>query len=73
MMSKRKLEMDFLDEDGKRFRLGVDNPKEDLDRFAIEGAMEAIINENIFQSNGGDVVGIEAARVITTTVMEIEL
>ena len=72
-MDKQKLEMDFLDQFGKRFRLGIDQPREDVDEIMIGTAMETVLNENIFQSNEGDLVEIEAARIITTSIMEIEL
>lgn len=72
-MNKKKLEMDFLDEMNKRFRLSIDNPKEDLDIIQVEVAMDEILANNIFISNGVDLAGAEAARIITTSVEEMEL
>ena len=71
-MDKKKLEMDFIDGTNKRFRLSVDNPKEDLDDFQIEAAMEEILTNNIFLSNGADLVDFDAARIITTSIEEME-
>ena len=71
-MEKRKLEMDFIDGTNKRFRLSLDNPKEDLDTIQAEAAMDEILANNIFVSNGVDLVGFDAARVITTVVEEME-
>lgn len=71
-MDKIKLEMDFLDQEAKRFRLGIENPKEGLDDISIGSAMQKIIDANIFQSKGGNLVEIEGARLITTSISEVE-
>ena len=71
-MEKTKLEMDFLDEVNKRVRISIDEPLEDLVQAEIEDAMDSIIAHNIFQSNGVDLVSRQAARIITTTVNEME-
>ncbi len=71
-MEKTKLEMDFLDEFSKRLRISVDEPLEDLAQTEIESAMDEIISQNIFISNGVDIVTKEGARIIRTTVNEME-
>ena len=71
-MEKTRLEMDFLDEGGKRFRISLDDPKEDLDGEQIENVMQNVLSHNIFLSNDGDLVGLDIARIITTTVEEIK-
>ena len=71
-MDKKKLEMDFIDGLNKRFRLSIDDPKEDIDAIMIEAAMDEILSNNIFESNGVDLVEAQAARIITTTVDEME-
>ncbi|MDR7869639.1 MAG: DUF2922 domain-containing protein [Tissierellaceae bacterium] len=71
-MDNKKLEMDFIDGTNKRFRLSIEDPKEDLDPIVIEAAMDEILTNNIFVSNGVDLVSTEAARIITTTVDEME-
>ena len=71
-MEKRKLEMDFIDGMNKRFRLSLDNPNEDLDTIQVEAAMDQILANNIFISNGTDLVDLEGARVVTTVVEEME-
>lgn len=71
-MENKKLEMDFIDGMNKRFRLSLDNPKEDLDAFQLEAAMDEILANNIFISNGVDLVSFDGARVITTVVEEME-
>lgn len=71
-MEKTKLEMDFLDEFSKRLRISVDEPLEDLAQTEIKSAMDEIISQNIFISNGVDIVSKEGARIIRTTVNEME-
>lgn len=71
-MERRKLELDFLDVEGRRFRLSIDDPREDLESAEIEAAMEDIIDYNIFQSNYGDLISANMARIVTTTVEEIK-
>ena len=71
-MEKKKLEMDFLDEMNKRFRLSIDDPKDDLDIIQVEVAMDEILASNIFISNGTDLVSHDAARIVTTVVEEME-
>ena len=71
-MEKTKLEMDFLDVFNKRLRISIDEPLEGLVQSEIESAMDSIIAHNIFQSNGIDLVSREGARIIKTTVSEME-
>lgn len=71
-MEKTKLEMDFLDGYNKRLRISIDEPLEGLVQSEIESAMDSIIAHNIFQSNGVDLVSREGARIIKTTVNEME-
>jgi hypothetical protein len=71
-MEKTKLEMDFLDGYNKRLRISIDEPMEELLQSEIESAMDSIITHNIFQSNGMDLVSREGARIIKTTVNEME-
>ncbi|GGJ98715.1 potassium channel protein [Lentibacillus kapialis] len=69
----KKLELKFLNEDGKTVTYSVEKPVEPADPAAIKAAMEEIINQNAFTSSGGDVVSIKEARIVDRTVEEIEL
>mgnify|MGYP000947259974 CR=1 FL=1 len=71
-MERSRLELDFLDEMNKRFRLSIDDPRDDLDPLQVEAAIDAILSNNVFDSNGVDLVEIEAARIVRTIVEEIE-
>lgn len=72
-MNKSKLEMEFKNVEGKKFSLTIDDPREDVTEEEIRTAMDDIIARNIFYTTGGDVVTPVAARVITTTVEELEI
>ncbi|QKY70401.1 DUF2922 domain-containing protein [Lentibacillus sp. CBA3610] len=69
----KKLELKFLNEDGKTVTYSLEKPVEPADPEAIKAAMEEIINQNAFTSSGGDVVSIKEARIVERTVEEIEL
>lgn len=71
-MENTRLEMDFLDELNKRVRISIDDPRSDISENEIKTAMETIIAQNIFISNEGDLVSIDGARLVRTTVTEME-
>ncbi len=71
-MEKVKLELGFLDELNKKFRISIDDPKEDLDSIQIQGAMESLLTHDIFVSNGVGLAAIDGAKIIRTNIEEIE-
>lgn len=71
-MESAKLEMEFLDSAGKKFRLTIDEPRADVTSEEIRTVMEDIVNRDIFFTTTGDVVSANAARIIRTTVEEME-
>lgn len=71
-MEKVKLELGFLDELNKKFRISIDDPKEDLDSIQIQGAMESLLTYDIFVSNGVGLAAIDGAKIIRTNIEEIE-
>lgn len=71
-MENAKLEMEFLDSAGKKFRLTIDEPRVDITGEEIKTVMDDIVNRNIFFTTSGDIVSANAARIITTTVQEME-
>lgn len=70
-METKKLELIFLSEDNKKFTLSVDEPKSDLEAVEVEAAMNSIIENGIFTLAGGDLKGIENARIVTKLVEDI--
>lgn len=69
----RKLELKFENEDGKTVTYSLDNPIEPADPEAVKAAMDEILNQDTFTSNGGDLVAIKSARIVERTVEDIEL
>ena len=72
-MIKTKLEMEFRDVQGKKFGLSLDEPREDLTEMEVKTAMEEVVTKNIFATNGGDIVETVGAKLVTTTVEELEI
>ncbi|SDH95288.1 Protein of unknown function [Alteribacillus persepolensis] len=66
-MSKR-LELRFMNEDGKNVTISLDEPVEPVDETAIDSAMEAVILSNMFLSSGGDITEKRDARIVERTV-----
>lgn len=69
----KKLELKFLNADGKTVTYSLDKPVEPVDPVAVKAAMDEIINQNAFATSGGDIVSIKGARVVERNVQEIEL
>lgn len=67
-----KLEMIFVNSVGNKVTLRVPNPREDVSAEEIKTAMEQIISKDVFTStNGGDLVAIAGARIVTRGVTEL--
>lgn len=71
-MIKKVLELDFLDGVNRVFKISLQDPKENLEDIEVLGAMDAIVGENIFLSNGTDLRDKKSARYIETTTTMID-
>ncbi|WP_164667650.1 DUF2922 domain-containing protein [Virgibacillus doumboii] len=69
----KKLELKYLNEEGKTVTYSLEKPVEPVDPVAVKAAMDEIIAQNAFTSSGGDVVSIKGARVVERNVQEVEL
>lgn len=72
-MEKAKLEMDFADEEGKKFKLTLDSPREDVTELEVRQTMNDVVDKNIFYTPIGDLVEAIGARIVTTVVDELEI
>ncbi len=70
-MAETKLEMIFLNEEGRTNKIVVDEPRTDVTQSEVQAAMQTIIDKNIFSSTGGDFIAIKSARIVATDVTEI--
>ncbi|NLW23674.1 MAG: DUF2922 domain-containing protein [Clostridia bacterium] len=71
MEETKTLQMTFLNEANGRVTISVADPKDDLTENEVETAMNNIIMANVISSNGGDLVEIVSARIITRQVEDI--
>ncbi|WP_188455086.1 DUF2922 domain-containing protein [Virgibacillus oceani] len=69
----KKLEIKFLNQDGKTVTYSLEKPVEPVDPAAVKAAMDEIINQNAFTSSGGDLVSVKSARIVERNVVEVEL
>ncbi|WP_106495772.1 DUF2922 domain-containing protein [Lentibacillus sp. Marseille-P4043] len=69
----KKLELKFLNKEGKTVTYSLEKPVEPVDPATIKSAMDEIITQNAFTSTGGDLVSIKSARIVERNVEEIEL
>ena len=69
----KKLELIFKNASDKSVKITVDNAREDITSNEVKTAMESIVAKNVFTSNGGDLVGIQGARIVDTSIQELEL
>ncbi|MFS8540594.1 MAG: DUF2922 domain-containing protein [Tissierellales bacterium] len=72
-MEKSILEMEFLDSQGKKFKITIDEPREDLTEMEIRAAMDEIVQKNVFFTSTGDIVAVSGARYVRTLVEELNL
>ncbi|MBW4827904.1 MAG: DUF2922 domain-containing protein [Clostridiaceae bacterium] len=72
-MENSKLQMIFKNLEDRRVTLSVDNPRNDLTGEEVRNTMDNIIETNVFDSNGGDITTTVGARIVRTTIEEIEI
>lgn len=72
-MITKRLELIFTNSQGGRVTIAVPEPREDLTPAEVQVVMDTIINENVFESPGGDLVASQAARVVIREVSDFEL
>lgn len=68
---KSVLEMFFSTGEGRRLRVAIDDPKDDLTPAEVETSMDIMVAGNIFDVDGG-IVGIESAQIVTTSTQPLE-
>lgn len=72
-MTSTKLEMTFKNELDRTMRLSLDDPRVDVTDAEVSTAMNLIVNKNIFNSSGGDLVSAVGAKIVTTDVQELTI
>ncbi|MFB4168970.1 DUF2922 domain-containing protein [Virgibacillus sp. JSM 102003] len=69
----KKLELKFLNDEGKTVTYSLDNPVEPVDPAAVTSAMDEIITQDAFSSSGGNLVSKKSARIVERNVVEVDL
>lgn len=69
----KKIELIFENAQGKTVTFSLDQPVEPIDVDAVHEAMDEIIAQNVFQSNGGDIMKKKSARIVERNVTDIDL
>lgn len=68
----KTLVMTFINEQSQKVNISVDDPREDVTEAEIKTVMNDIVAKNIFTSKGGNLVKLDGAKIVTTSVTEFE-
>ncbi|MBH0228946.1 DUF2922 domain-containing protein [Halobacillus yeomjeoni] len=69
----KKLELKFLNQEGRVVTLALDEPVEPADAAKISAAMDTVLAANCFSSSGGDLVAKKEARIVERNVYDITI
>lgn len=65
------LELLFKNEAAKNAKISVRDAKDDITAIEVQAIMDDIIDKNIFETPGGDLVEVAGARLIQKEVIEL--
>ena len=68
-----KLLMSFMNNSGRKVSLFVTDPREDVTETEIKEVMDLIIEKNIFDTYGEDIVSEKDAKIFQTETTEFDL
>ena len=72
MSSDTDLDLVFKNAIGKKVILNVEEPKKNISKAEIDAAMKIIVDNNVFDTSGGDLVEAVGGRLRTTTLDPVE-
>ena len=67
MSTDTDLDLVFRNAAGKKVTLNVEEPKTGVTKAEIDAAMQVVVENNIFNTTGGDLVEAVEGRLRTTT------
>ncbi len=67
MSSDTDLDLIFKNAAGKKVILNIEEPKAGITKAEIDSAMDVVVNNNIFNTSGGDIVEAVQGRLRTIT------
>ena len=71
MTSDTDLDLIFRNAAGKKVTLNIEEPKNGVTKAEIDAAMQVVVENNIFNTSGGDIVEAVEGRLRTTTLNPI--
>lgn len=63
----RKLLMSFITSLGGKSSMNLDEPKVGLTEAEVRTVMDSFITNNLFNTTTGNITGVKAAEIVTTT------
>ena len=72
MTSDTDLDLIFRNAAGKKVTLNIEEPKSGVTKAEIDAAMQVVVENNIFNTSGGDIVEAMQGRLRTTTLNPVE-
>ena len=67
MSADTDLELVFRNAAGKKVSLNIEEPKTGIKKAEIDAAMQVVVENNIFNTSGGDIVEAVEGRLRTVT------
>lgn len=68
----KTLQLQFADTQGTKISYAVKNPKDGLEKAAIDAAAKTIIDSKVFATKNGDLAELKAGTIVTHTVETID-
>ena len=73
METKKRLVMSFKNELDRVVSISVDDPREDITEVEIKNFMQMVVEKQIFNPNGAEIVAAVEAKVVVTDTTEYDL
>ena len=73
METKKRLVMSFKNELDRVVSISVDDPREDITELEIKNFMDMVVEKQIFNPNGADIVAVVEAKVVVTDTTAYDL
>ena len=67
MSADTDLDLVFRNAAGKKVTLNIEEPKANVTKAEIDAAMQVVVENNIFNTSGGDIVEAVEGRMRTVT------
>ncbi len=72
MSADTDLDLVFRNAAGKKVSLNIEEPKTGVTKAEIDAAMQVVVDNNVFNTSGGDIVEAVEGRLRTVTTDVVE-